>query len=383
MHIRIQWDSVRLAGFYFAYFAAMGVFTPYWGIYMDSLHYSPLQIGAIMALPQLANIVAPGLSGAIADKRGHRAHMIRWLSISCAMLFAASLLSHQFIWQFISLFTVFLAYTAIMPLLEATTLQHLHGAVHQYGKIRLWGTLGFLLIAAGGSYLTELFGIHILPRIPLLLFSCMAIWSFSLTDHPPTAHKPTRAGFFVASMKKNIIILFVSCFFIVMAHGVYNAFYSIHLLRHDYGKTMIGGMWMIATISEAVSFMLSSSLMMRFGVKKVYIFSFLAAVLRFILIGWFAHIFWLLGILQVLHGSTYALHHAASMIYLEKHYPSHLLSRAQALYLSGPYGVGAALGGMIAGATWTAIGAGWVFTLAGCFALLGFVIACNLPHVKK
>jgi PPP family 3-phenylpropionic acid transporter len=371
--------GIRLAAFYFIGLASMGLYGPYWGLYLKSLAYSPLQIGIIMALPPLANLIAPGISGSIADKRGRRVDMLRWLSISTALLFSATLINNTFLWQLTSLFAVFLAFTAMTPLVEATALSYLQGKTHQYGKIRVWGTVGYIMLAVIGGYVTEKVGIHILPLLLLFLLGCVALGSFALPPDQTVPHKATVQGnFFAATRKKDPLLLYISCFFIVLAHGIYNGFYSIHLMEQGYNKIVIGGMWMSATVSEAVFFMLSSYLLVNFSVKKVYILSFIVASLRFVMIGWYADTVWLLVILQLLHGLTFSMHHAASMVYLEKFYSPSLLSRAQALYSAFPYGVGAALGGIMAGAVWTSIGAAWVFTLAGGLAFIGLLISANL-----
>jgi PPP family 3-phenylpropionic acid transporter len=370
--------GIRLAAFYFIGLASMGLYGPYWGLYLTSLHYSPFQIGIILALPPLANLIAPGISGSIADKRGRRVDMLRWLSIAAALLFSASLINTTFLWQLTSLFVFFLAFTAMTPLIEATTLNHLKGEAHQYGKIRVWGTIGYIILAVIGGYVTEHFGIAILPPLLLCLFGCVALVSFTLPADQARPRAAVQGGFFAATKKKNPLLLYTSCFFIVLAHGIYNGFYSIHLMEQGYNKIVIGAMWTSATISEALFFAFSSSLMVKFSLKKMYILSFVVASLRFVLIGWYADKLGLLVLLQVFHGLTFSMHHAASMVYLEKLYPATLLSRAQALYSAFPYGIGAALGGIMAGAVWTWLGAGWVFTLAGGCAFIGLLISLNL-----
>lgn len=376
-------EALRLTGFYFAYTAGLGLFTPYWGLYLVSLKYTPLQIGIIMALPQLGCIIGPGVAGAIADKRGKRADILRILSVTSIIIFAISLFNQAFLWQFICLFLVFIAWTAVAPLLDATILDFLHGEAHNYGKIRVGGTAGFVLVTVLGGYLTHRAGITVLPWFALCTLSVMALSSFVVKDYKSSQHREMKGSFFAASNKSEIIALYLSCFFIVLAHGIYNAFYSIHLLTHGYNKMMIAIMWMISSVSELLLFILSSYFIARFSLKVMYKFCFLAAATRFTMIGWFADIFWLIALLQFLHAFTFGMHHAACMAYLDNFYPRHLLSRAQALYVGLAYGVGAALGGVIAGALWTVIEHAWIFTLGGGLALLGFLVALRLPRIRQ
>jgi PPP family 3-phenylpropionic acid transporter len=77
---------------------------------------------------------------------------------------------------------------------------------------------------------------------------------------------------------------------------------------------------------------------------------------------------------QLLHGLTFGAYHAASIAAVNLWFPGKAQGRGQALYSSLSFGAGGLLGALISGATWDDWGAGWTFTLASCFALLGFLL---------
>ena len=75
----------RLSGFYLFYFAALGVFLPYWALYLHSLGFSPLEIGELMATAAITKVIAPNVWGWLADHTGKRMLVVR-VGSACAVL---------------------------------------------------------------------------------------------------------------------------------------------------------------------------------------------------------------------------------------------------------------------------------------------------------
>jgi PPP family 3-phenylpropionic acid transporter len=68
---------LRLAGIYFAYFAFVGAFAPYFGLYLQSIGQAAWQIGLLFALMQLMRIAAPYFWASLADRYGWRARLLQ------------------------------------------------------------------------------------------------------------------------------------------------------------------------------------------------------------------------------------------------------------------------------------------------------------------
>jgi len=139
----------RLSGFYLLYFAALGALVPYWGLYLKSLGFSPADIGELMAVIMATKLVAPNAWAWIADQRGHRMAIVRLASLLAAVAFAGVFLALGYWWlaAVIAVFSFF--WNAALPQFEATTLTHLGERVHRYTSIRIWGSIGFILVVAG------------------------------------------------------------------------------------------------------------------------------------------------------------------------------------------------------------------------------------------
>ena len=158
------------------------------------------------------------------------------------------------------------------------------------------------------------------------------------------------------------------------AHGPLYVFYSIHLVDHGYGKTVVGALWSLGVLAEILVFLVMPRLLRRHSLQRLLMFSFACAIVRFLLIGWAVDSILLLIAAQLLHGATFGVCHAATVAALHRWFPGGQQARAQALYGSISFGAGGMLGALASGQTWEAFGPGWTYTLGSLFALAGLLL---------
>jgi len=164
-----------------------------------------------------------------------------------------------------------------------------------------------------------------------------------------------------------------ACFFMSAAHGALYVFYSIYLVDNGYGKSVVGWMWTLGVLAEILVFLLMPRFSRRFTMRTILVFAFVAAILRFLLIGWGVDSLAVLLFAQLLHGATFGAYHAAAIAMVNLWFPGKLQSRGQALYGSLSFGAGGMLGGLLSGFTWESVGSAWTYTLGSGFALIGLV----------
>ena len=152
MHKSLYW---RLSGFYLAYFGFVGAFTPFWSLYLKSLAFSAFQIAILMSLFQVARIFSPSLWGWLADHLGHRVRIIQWLAGLSLLAYAGVFFGTSFAWLFAVMLALSFFWSASLPLIEAVTLGHLGDRFDRYGRIRLWGSIGFIAAVIGLGYLLD------------------------------------------------------------------------------------------------------------------------------------------------------------------------------------------------------------------------------------
>lgn len=362
----------RLSAYYFSYFAFLGVFVPYFGLYLQSRAFSAWEIGLFMSQMQLMRLFGPYLWGTLADRLGKRLFVIRLTSFGTLVAFSA------FFW--INRFDAFMAAMAILaffwsaslPLVETLTFDHLRENAARYSRVRLWGSVGFIVaVFACGSLL------DVLPMDALLWFtvvSLVAIVASSMAVPDAPMHQSHQASSPLADIlaQPGVRALLAAGLCMQAAHGAMNIFYSIYIAGLGYSKSVVGGLFSLGVVAEIAMFFFMSSVMRRYSLRRILIASFAVAVGRFLLIGWCAYLPVLI-FAQTLHSLTFGAFHAASIAAINHWFRGSARARGQALYSSVAFGAGGLLGGLVSGWSWDHLGGAMAFTLSSLFALVGLV----------
>jgi PPP family 3-phenylpropionic acid transporter len=378
----------RLSFYYFFYFAFIGVFSPYFTLYLQSLAISAADIALLMSQMQLMRLVAPAFWGWLADKRGHQVDIIRLSGLCGCIGFIGFFLTDQFIQLFIPMTLMAFFWSAALPLVESLTFSHLAEESHRYSRIRVWGSVGFIVAVLLGGALLDHLPIGDVPAMVFVVLLGILVMAFRLPEGrqvvtaSPESTNPAAPLASLRSVVANqqVWMLLVACFLMSSAHGVYYVFYSIHLDNLGYSKGMIGLLWSLGVLVEIGLFMVMAPLMQRYSLRALLLATYAVAVVRFLMIGWCAESLLLLVIAQAMHGLTFGVHHAAAIAAVNEWFPRHVHARGQALYSSISFGGGGLFGGIVSGLVWDPLGAGWAFTLGAVFALAGgFCIARGMP----
>ena len=139
-------------------------------------------------------------------------------------------------------------------------------------------------------------------------------------------------------------------------------------------KTIIGALWTVGVVAEVFLFLRLPQLMRRFSLRVLLLASLCCAVLRFPVIGWAVDSLALLAAAQLLHAATFGAFHAGSVAAVHRLFPGALAARGQAFYSSIAYGLGGAAGSLVAGWTWTSLGASASFAVSAAFAAFGAIL---------
>lgn len=365
----------RLSSFYFVYFAAVGVISPYWPVYLDELGFSGQEIGLLVALPMITRVIAPNLWGALADVSGSYLRVIQLGALAAIITFSGLFFVDDFryIVIFSCLYTFF--WTAILPQFEVITLDFLGPRAHSYSRIRLWGSIGFIVAVVGLGSLLELFHARlILWAIWALL---MGIFVTSLTV-PRAATSYSRqtleSGAWWQVLKRPEIRHFLfAAVLLHMSHGAFYSFYSLFLLENAYSSWWVGCLWAVGVIAEIILFLKAPSILKRFSLRRCFALSIAAAAIRWLLLGlWVSNVYVVVAT-QLLHAFTFGLAHAVAIEFVRAQFPSVMKGKAQAFYGAVCFGGGGAIGAYLSGLVWTVSHAG-TYWVASVMASLGFIV---------
>lgn len=370
----------RISAYYFFYFAFIGGFSPYFGLYLQSLSFSAWDIGVLMSLMQLMRFFGPYLWGTLADRFGERLRIIRVTTVLALAMFSLFFCVSQFAAVFAVLAVLSFFWVASLPLLETLTFDHLRGNPGGYSRIRIWGSVGFIVAVLGAGALLDHFGMRLLLWVDLAMLVGLAASTFSVPEaqHAQVADDHPPIGAILAQPR--VRALLSACFAMTAAHGAFNIFYSIFLAEHGHSKSVIGGLWTLGVLAEIVVFYYMSTLMRWFSLRTLLLASFVAAVLRFVSIGYGGDSLAVLIPMQLVHGLTFGAFHAASIAAVNRWFPGSTRSRGQALYSSVSFGAGGLVGGLASGWAWEHFGGEVAFALSSLYALIGLWAVATRVH---
>ncbi|MBI1906643.1 MAG: MFS transporter [Rhodocyclales bacterium] len=363
----------RLSGYYFFYFAFIGAFSPYFTLYLQSLSFSASDIAILMSLMQVMRIVAPNLWGWMAERTGMRIPIVRGSALVSLAGFSLFFYSTEFGWIFFGMALMAFFWSAALPLVESITFTHLGAEVHRYGSIRVWGSVGFIGAVLGIGYALDFLPISAMLWMAALVLAGIVGCAFVLPEgvRPPSPRD--NASLQQTLRRPEVRALLGACFFMSAAHGALYVFYSIHLVDNGYGKSVVGWMWTLGVLAEVVVFLWMPRLSGRWSLRTILLVAFVAAVLRFVLIGWGVGSVAVLLFAQLLHGATFGAFHSAAITLINQWFAGRLQAQGQALYGSLSFGAGGMLGGLLSGFTWEGLGPQWTYTMGSGFALTGLV----------
>ncbi|MBF0264559.1 MAG: MFS transporter [Gammaproteobacteria bacterium] len=364
----------KLSSFYWFYFSALGAFIPYWGLYLKSLNFSASEIGELIAIIMATKIIAPNLWGWLSDRSGKRLSLIRIGALMSCLFFSGIFLNNHYWWIFLILLSYSFFWNAILPLFEALTLTYLGNDHHQYSYIRVWGSIGFVVTVFVLGLFFSRFSIEYLPWFNLLLLFGIFISTVFVREKPIVHHEHhSRLRDLIKSSE--VIVLLLACLLVQMSHGPYYAFFSIFASEHQYSNTTIGLLWSLGVIAEVVIFLLMPRLILRFGLKKLLLFSLISGSLRWLVIAFFIDYPWIITINQLFHASTFGIYHIVVISLIHHYFKGKNQGMGQALYSSVSFGIGGALGSLISGYLWNSMGPELTYVFASIISLIAFMLS--------
>lgn len=365
----------RLSSFYWFYFATLGAFIPYWGLYLSDSGYSAIEIGQLMAVIMGTKIIAPYIWGWIADHRGNRLFIIRLGAVLAAIAYAGMFISNTFWWIFFVLLVFSFFWNAILPQFEALTFNHLDKNDHQYSWVRGWGSVGFIIAVVSVGILLNSIEIANLPIIVLVLLTGIALTTLMIFDHAGAPHEDVHLPIVKILKNKQVIALLLACLFVQASHGPYYTFYTIYAESHGYSNSWIGILWAVGVLSEVVAFAMMPWLVKRFGLRTLLLASLFSGSLRWLLIGFYIDNVYITTFAQIFHASTFGIYHAVAIAYIHRYFKGKNQGKGQALYSSISFGLGGAIGSLYGGYLWESLGASWTFSIAAILSFIAFAIS--------
>jgi PPP family 3-phenylpropionic acid transporter len=375
------------AGLSASYFAHIGFFNPYLPLWLKELGFGLIAISLLTSVQSATRLFAPYAWGTLSDRTGERVKLLRY-GATAALIFSIGLwFPLGGVAMFMVLLLMFTHTSAMMPMSEAA-LAHLvsqGGAfdARRYGRVRLWGSLGFLITVLAAGWWFERFGMGHFPAWTAVTLAAVvvSVWLLPDTkepahlvdDHPdirPVLRQPAVRWFFAAA------------FFHVLSHIFIYVFFSLYLDSLGYSKAVIGILWAVSVVIEIGWFFTQGRWLPKMSLTAWLVLVSGLMALRMGLTAGLPMVWPLLLLAQTLHAFTFAAHHTVCIALLSHHFPGRLRARGQALYTVVGYGLPGVIGGLGGGLLSTRLGLASVFWLSSAVAALAMVCALKLWRLQ-
>jgi PPP family 3-phenylpropionic acid transporter len=357
-----------LSIFYAAQLGHLGIILPFMALWLHHRGFTATGIGMMMALLAAFKFGAT-VWGKWADRTGRR----KGLLVVAAAMAAFSLAAATQVEQLLPLVLLMAIYgftrAPLLPFAEATALEQSELRRFKYGKVRLWGSVSFIVFSGGFGLLATSMSLDAgmaIGAVLLGLVALAALW-FPLPAEP-FATLPSNEHVASPSVWQGRIPFLGACVLMQASHGAYYSFYSIKLEDLGYSAAAIGSLWALAVLCEVLLLARIDDLVDRFGSYAVLRVCLIVAAVRWVLIGSVASA-GLLILGQVMHAATYAGFHVAAIRVVFKHSGQNR-AREQALYSGLTYGLGIFAGSLITGLLVARLGLSTIYIGSAVLALL-------------
>ena len=358
-----RFAPLRLALFYGGIFLALGIMGPFWPLWLQDRGLDAEEIGLIFALGTLAKLAVTPHFARAADRSGERRRILVVLTLFGTLTFLAFRWTEGF-WPIAIVTVAFFACRGpVLPLMESLTMLTRERVSFDYGRVRLWGSVTFILGAWGmGLILTDAPAswIHwsIFIAVGLTFLSALA-----LPDTRAPAAEGIHRPFREILRMPGLLMAMTAATLIQASHVVYYNFGSIHWLEAGHGADVIGALWAEGVIVEIVLFTFAAAVVRKVGAMPMIMIGAAAGVARWAGTAVTTEVEWLI-LLQALHGLSFGATHLGIIHLITERVSPSMSASAQSLF-SMIMGVGMSAASYAAGHLFADLGGGAFMAMAG------------------
>ena len=369
--------TFRLSLFYAAIFLVIGLLVPFWPVWLQSRGMTETEIGLLLAAAMLMRAASNPLVAQAADRHGSRRRMIVILSWGALAAYALFIPAEGF-WALLAVGLVAsVMFSAMLPLIETVTMAKVQSDGLDYGRMRLWGSLSFILAATLGGWALAGRPDDMVLWMVLAALALVIAAAAVLPDAKVAAAVARRRAPIARLLRDPRFLGFLLCASLLQAsHAVYYGFATLHWRAAGHSAGVIGALWAEGVAAEVVLFAFSGAAMARLGPRGLLALAACACVVRWSVLGLSTALPALVAV-QFLHAFTFGATHLATMHFIARNVAPEIAATAQSLYSSTAMGVTMGLTMMAAGWLYATYAGGAFFAMAA-LSLAGGAVAVAL-----
>lgn len=340
-----------LALSYFTYFFSYGIFLPFWGVWLKGEGIPPETIGILLGAGLVARFLGSLLIAPRVKDPSHLVTALRLLALLTLAFAIGFCFGNGWGWLMLVIAGFNLFFSPLVPLTDALAATWQKQITMDYGRVRLWGSLAFVIGSALTGQMVSVWGHNAILYSLIISILAMLLGMMLKPSVMPQgeARNHSEADRSLREMlKEGPVWRFLLCVTLLQgAHAGYYSFGSIYWQEAGYSASTIGYLWALGVVAEVIIFASSNFLFRRWNARNLLLLSACCGVLRWSLMATSTELGWLL-VIQILHCGTFTVCHLAAMRFIAARKGPEVI-RLQAVYSALAMGGGIAIMTVIAG----------------------------------
>lgn len=351
----------------------MAAFAPFIVLYYQSLGLTGSQIGLLTAVPPLVSLWAGPFWAGLADAR--KIHRLVFNSLTTASITVIIGLAFAKDFGVILLLATgnSILFAPIASLMDHAVITMLGQEADQYGRLRLWGSIGWGVSAPLAGYLIEQFSIRWLFGVYTFFMLLSLVVSQRIPFTGQTSESSFIKGVRVLLKNRRWVLFLVITFIAGIGLTSMNNYLFSYMQGIGANEGLMGVALLIGTLSELPVFFFTDRLLKRFKTRGLLIIALVTIGIRCVLYWWVDEP-WMVLAIQLINGLNFPVLWVAGVAYANESAPPGLGATAQGLFGTMMFGVGGAAGGYLGGVLIDLVGAPAMFGIFGLVVLLGLPI---------
>jgi MFS family permease len=366
---------------YFVYFTAFSIYVTYVNIYFLSIGLSGIEIGLINTISPLMSMLGSPIWGVLSDRFGNVRRILSIavcgaVGVTIGFAFTQNFTLILLLAGGYSLFT-----SSITPLLDSSTLLLLGNQRERYGRIRIWGSIGFIISAFISGQIFDQVGLEVMffAIAGLLAISLLVLLWFQ--GDRGTTTRPEFSGIRQLVSHPEWAGFMVGLLIMGVANSGMHTFIGILIKEIGGGEGLVGLSASVGVLSELPVMFFSPRLIKRYHPRILLGFSFILYTLRLFLYGIIPSTSWVIP-LSLLHGVSFGLYWVSSVAYANRIAPDNLKGTTQGVLIA-IISLSSMLGGLLSGWIFDFLGVSTLFRIYSLFGIVALYILWKRPKTAR
>jgi MFS transporter, PPP family, 3-phenylpropionic acid transporter len=363
---------------YFLLFLGGGVWMPYFPLYLSHLGFSGWEIGVIFGMQPALRWISALAWAYAADRWRLRHRLLVGAALSGALFFIPLLFVRSFTAMALVTGMIAVLHAPLIPMTDATVVDHLTGLGGDYGRLRLWGSVAFVLGAVLSAPLVHTFSPSVVPALLIVPTFPMVLALARLPREQFGHGERFRAPW--ALLTPPLTAFLATAFLIQFSCGAWAGFFAVHTAALGFSDVIPGLTWGLAVSAEVGLLYSARRILQWIAPAQLVVLALVVTAVRWALTAVLRVEFLVVG-LQLGHAFTFTAFHIAAQLLLSRLVPPQSSTGGQALYGLVAFGIGGSTGLGVAGLLVDRVGTAGLFGCEAVVALLALLPALRLRRL--